>query len=138
MRDILLGDLKRFVVANEDEWNQIGQACVDDDLSGRAVESVAGNIRTMIQDFEYTEGYFKASYEERARMVDALSSRVPASVVGERIKDYVLFHKEAEEEADKQQFEKDVEQMVHQLNAGREAAARAALAAPDRVDDSAG
>jgi len=138
MRDIQLGDVKRFVVADEAEWNEIGQACVDDDLSGRAVEAVAGNIRTMIQDFEYTEGYFKASYEERARMVDELSKRVPASIVAERIRNYVLFHKEAEEEAARQQFEKDVEQMVHQLNAGREAAARAALAGPGGFEDAVG
>jgi hypothetical protein len=138
MRDIMLGDVKRFVVADEDEWQKIGQACVDDDLSGRAVESVAGNIRTMIQDFEYTEGYFKASYDERARMVDELSKRVPASTVAERIREYVLFHKEAEEAAAKQKFEEDVEQMVRQLNAGREAAARAALGVPDGPEGSAG
>jgi hypothetical protein len=55
---------------------------------------------------------------------------VPASKVRELIGVYVRFHKEAEEKAAKDRFERDVDEMVQRLNAGREAAARAAGLTP--------
>jgi hypothetical protein len=126
LRDVLLRDEQRFIEATEAQWRELGQACVDDDLSGRACESVAGNIRSIIQDFEYPEEYFSSAFEERRKIIERLSKRVPAKRVRELIGDYVRFHKEAEEKAAKDRFDRDVDEMVRQLNAGREAAARAA------------
>lgn len=126
LRDVLLREEQRFIEATEAQWKEIGQACIDDDLSGRACESIAGNIRAIIQDFEYPEDYFKSDFEARRKIIERLSKRVTAERVRELIGDYVSFHKEAEEKAAKDRFENDVNEMVRQLNAGREAAARAA------------
>ena len=132
LRDILLRDEQRFVDADEGEWTGIGQACVDHDLSGRAVESISGNIRSMIQDFEYPDEYFHADFDERARIIERLSRRIDAKTIHEELASYVRFQKDAEESAARDRFEREVEQMVHQLNAGREAAARAVgIADPD-------
>ena len=90
------------------------------------VGAIAGNIRAIIQDFEYPEDYFKSDFEGRRKIIERLSKRVTAERVRELIGDYVRFHKEAEEKAAKDRFENDVDEMVRQLNAGREAAARAA------------
>jgi hypothetical protein len=125
LRDILLRDEQRFIVADEAQWLEVGQSCVDADLSGRAVESVSGNIRSMIQDFEYPDDYFAADFDERAKIIDRLSKRIDAATIRKEIDGYVRFQKDAEESAARDQFEREVEQMVHQLNAGREAAARA-------------
>jgi hypothetical protein len=125
LRDILLRGQSRFIEADDAGWTAAGEACVEADLSGRAVEAIAGNIRAIVQDFEYPDDYFRASIDERIAMVAKLSKRVSADVLLEEIGDYVEFQKEAEEQEAKDRFEREVDQMVHQLNAGREAAARA-------------
>ncbi len=128
LRDVLLRTQVRFVAADDAQWLTLGQLCVDADLSGRAVESIAGNIRSIIQDFEYPDEYFRADFDGRASIIERLSQRIDATRVEKLIGDYVSFHKAAEEKADRDRFEREVESMVQQLNAGREAAARAAEA----------
>ena len=125
LRDVLLRTDKRFVVADDAAWLDIGERCVQGDLSGRAIESISGNIRAQIQDFEYPPAYFSADFEARKGMVDELSGRVDAEQVHAQIDKYVRFHKDAEAKAAHDKFERDVSGMVRQLNAGREAAARA-------------
>lgn len=130
LREVLLGELRQFVAVGEEaRWPEVGDALVAADLSGRSVESIAGNIRATIQDFEYPDEYFKASFDERTRIIDRLSKRVPISTVLKEVADYVSFNRDSEEREAKQAFEREVEQMVQQLNAGRAATARAAALA---------
>lgn len=126
MRDVLLRDVKTFVHADDPRWIEIGKACLDADLSGRNVESIANNIRTHVQDFEYPDEYFRASWEDRQRLIEQLSRRVTVDEVLGRIHNFVEFNREAEEKAEKDRFEREVEEMVRQLNAGRAATERAA------------
>ena len=127
LREILLGELRTFVAVGEEaRWPEVGAALVAADLSGRSVESIAGNIRASIQDFEYPDAYFKASFEERRRIIDKLSRRIPIATVLKEVADYVQFHREAEEKEARDRFDREVEQMVSQLNAGRAATAKAA------------
>jgi hypothetical protein len=132
LRDVLLKDSVRFIDADQAGWDALGKACLDADLSGRAVESIAGNVRSIIQDFEYPDEYFRADFAERVKIIERLSRRVPVAKVIELIGNYVQFHKDAEEKAARDRFEREVETMVRQLNAGREAASRAVGV---RVDD---
>ncbi|MBL8948959.1 MAG: AAA family ATPase [Myxococcales bacterium] len=125
LRDVLLRAQVRFVDATDVQWLEIGKACVDADVSGRAVESIAGNVRALIQDFEYPDEYFRADFEERARIIERLSRRIAFDKLRDLIGDYVSFHKDAEEKAARDRFEQEVDSMVRQLNAGREAASRA-------------
>lgn len=127
LRDILLGELKMFVaVGEESRWPEVGQALVAADLSGRSVESIAGNIRAAIQDFEYPDEYFKVGFDERRKIIDRLSRRIPIATVLKEVSDYVQFNRDAEEKEARERFDREVEQMVQQLNAGRAATARAA------------
>lgn len=127
LRDILLADVRPFVHADDEAgWRGVGESLVQADLSGRSVESIAGNIRAYIQDFEYPQEYFKASFEERRRIIDQLSRRVAIADVQKRIDDYVRFGREAEEREARERFDREVAQMVEQLNAGRAATKRAA------------
>jgi hypothetical protein len=130
LRNVLLGELRQFVaVGEEGRWSEVGDALVKADLSGRSVESIAGNIRATIQDFEYPDEYFKASFDERTRIIDRMSKRVPIATVLKEIADYVAFNRDSEEREAKQAFDREVAQMVQQLNAGRAATARAAAQA---------
>lgn len=127
LRDVLLREQRGFVaVGEEGRWKEVGDALVAADLSGRSVESVAGNIRATIQDFEYPDEYFKSGFEERRRIIDKLSKRVPIAVVLKEVADYVSFNRDAEEKEARDRFDREVEQMVQQLNAGRAATAKAA------------
>jgi len=128
LREIMLRGVAEFIEADDAQWRTIGQACVDADLSGRACEAIAGNIRADVQDFEYPDTYFAADYEARTRMVRELSRRIPGAEVLARVQRYVAFGKEAEEREAKAAFEREVNAMVQQLNAGRAATARAAEA----------
>ncbi len=129
LRDVLLRQQLQFIAADDAQWLDIGKACVDADLSGRAIESIAGNIRSIIQDFEYPDEYFRADFETRAKLVQSLSRRIGAATVRDLIAHYVQFQKDAEEKSARHRFEQEVDTMVRQLNAGREATARAAEAA---------
>ncbi|MFO0634753.1 MAG: AAA family ATPase [Nannocystaceae bacterium] len=129
LRDVLLRQQLQFIVADQAQWLELGQLCATADLSGRAVESVAGNIRALIQDFEYPDTYFRADYEGRLKLIEQLSRRVDAAKIHELVQDYVAFHKDAEEAAARKRFDQEVDAMVRQLNAGREAASRAVAAA---------
>jgi len=130
LRDVLLGELRQFVaIGEESRWPEVGDALVKADLSGRSVESIAGNIRATIQDFEYPDEYFKASFDERTRIIDRMSKRVPIATVLKEVEDYVAFNRDSEEREAKQAFDREVAQMVQQLNAGRAATARAAAQA---------
>ncbi len=126
LRDVLLRDVRQHVSPDDSQWTTIGEALVSADLSGRQVESIAGNIRAHIQDFEYPEHYFKAEFEERQRIIAALSRQVAIADVLQQIDDYTKFHRDAEEKETRERFEREVSQLVERLNAGREATARAA------------
>ncbi len=127
-RDILLRDVRRFVHPDDERWIEVGKACVDADLSGRNCEAIGNNIRAHVQDFEYPDHYFKASFDDRRKIVDELSHRVPVDDILGRIESYVKFSREADEKAERDRFDREVEQMVLQLNAGRAATERAAKA----------
>jgi hypothetical protein len=129
MRDIMLRDVRKHVSPDDARWDEIGQRCVDHDLSGRNIEALSNNIRSHVQDFEYPADYFKASFEEREEIIAKLSRNVDVDEVLKRIEDYVEFSKDAEEQAEQDRFEREVDEMVRQLNAGRTAAERAAHAA---------
>ncbi len=134
LRDVLLRGEQGFIDADEQQWAEIGRMCVDADLSGRAMESVSGNIRARIQDFEYPDSYFAADFETRTRLLQELSVRVGAQQVQDQVRDYVSFHKDADESAAADRFEREVSDMVHRLNAGRAAARRVAADDPGSID----
>ncbi len=128
LRDVLLRDIKRYVTPEDSRWADVGEACVTHGLSGRNVESIANNIRSHVQDFEYPDDYFKADLDQRRQIIDRLSKRVAIDEMLERIRRFAEFQVEAEDKAAKDRFEHEVEDMVRQLNAGRAATERAAKA----------
>jgi len=134
MRDILLRDVKRFIHPKDPRWTEVGEACVKHNLSGRNVESITNNIRAHVQDFEYPDDYFKASLERRAQIIDELSKRVDIDEMLERIEHFAEFQVEAEDKAARDRFEREVEDMVRQLNAGREATERAKQALEAKLE----
>jgi len=135
MRDLLLKDQQTFVPRDDEAWNRLGQAAVARNLSGRAIDAVCGNIRTRIQDFEYPDAYFKATVQERRDMLRKLSNPVTEEEIHQSMVDWHEFQREAEERAQREKFEADVDSLVHQLNASRAAAERAVSAEEPAAPD---
>jgi len=125
MRDLKLRDVADFVEADADAWLHIGERAAELELSGRAVEAICGNIAAHIQDFEFPDVWFDASAEERRDLLEELCTRVDADFVLDEMERWSEFHRDAEERAEQERFEREVDAMVRQLNAGREAAERA-------------
>jgi hypothetical protein len=126
MRDLMLEDLAAFLPANEYAWARIGKQAVDLKLTGRAMESICSNVRATIQDFEYPDDYFKASSEDRQRMFAGLSRPVDEAFILKAMNDWITFKRQADEQAERQRFESEVQTVVRQLNAGKAAMERAA------------
>jgi len=120
VRDILLKEHGEFILAGDDEWRGIGRAALEGDLSGRAMENISKQIITRIQDFEYPDEYFAASYEKKREIVRKFSVRVDAAFVGERIAAYIRFEKEDEERLSRKRFDDAIEEVVFGLNVQRE------------------
>ncbi len=126
MRDLGLAEVRDFLPAGEAAWRRIGEAAAEHGLSGRNVQAIAGNIRAHIQDFEYPERYFRATGEERRRMLAELSRPVDEAYVLAALNDMVTFQAEAREREERERFEAEVDAVVRQLNASRAAVERAA------------
>ncbi|MBI5499950.1 MAG: AAA family ATPase [Deltaproteobacteria bacterium] len=125
LRDVLLRDVRRWLPQDDDAWRRVGEKAVALCLSGRNAESVAGNVRAHVQDFEYPENYFQAGPDERARLLETLARPVDEPRLLRYLDDWAAFRREADARAEEERFESEVSAMVRQLNASREAAERA-------------
>lgn len=126
MRDLQLRDLREYLPAGEDEWQRLGGLAVELKLSGRAVESICGNVRARVQDFEYPDEYFRATGEERQAILRRHSRQVSEGDIARMIRDWHGFQAEAAARADRQRFQSEVDSLVRQLNASRAAAEKIA------------
>ncbi|MBI5489886.1 MAG: AAA family ATPase [Deltaproteobacteria bacterium] len=125
LRDVLLRDVRRWLPQDDGVWRRVGEKAVALCLSGRNAESVAGNVRTHVQDFEYPEAYYQAGPDERARLLETLARPVDESRLLQFLDDWAAFRRDADARAEQERFESEVSAMVRQLNASREAAERA-------------
>jgi len=125
LRDVLLREVRTLLPADEAAWRRLGEEAVRLGLSGRNAESVCGNVRALIQDFEYPESYFRADAAERERIVAGLGRTLDEAALLEQFRHWAEFRRDAEARAEQERFDREVEAMVRQLNAGRAAAERA-------------
>lgn len=124
MRDKKLGRHLDNLPLSGDQWLDLGRACLDGGLSGRAVENITRRVITEIEDFEYPDDYFKASLDERKAMIRHLSRPVGAARLCEIIDHYRRFGREAEDRARRERFDARVHEIAFNMSA-QEAALRA-------------
>ena len=126
MRGVLLADVADLVEADDADWDRIGRRAAELAVPGRGIDAVCGNVRALIQDFEYPDEYFAARGPEREAMLRALYRSIGPDEVLERLEHWVAFQRDAEERATAERFEREVDEVVRHLNAGRAAAERVA------------
>lgn len=124
LRDVLLKDVSKNLPTDETQWQALGQRLADLNLSGRNLDSIAGNIRAEIQDFEYPEHYFSASSPQRAAIVEELGRTVTMAQIDQFVDNFVTFQKDAEERDERARFDQEVETIIRRLNASKTAAER--------------
>lgn len=117
LRDKKLGRHLDNLPLSEAQWFDLGRACLEGGLSGRAVENITRRVITEIEDFEYPDDYFKATIEERKVMIRQLSRPVDAARLGEIIEHYRRFEREAEERARRERFDARVNEIVFNMSA---------------------
>lgn len=124
MREIQLGELREFLPEDDDVWQQIGRRAAQLDLTGRNIESIARNVRSNIQDFEYPDEYFEAAPRRRREIVRERSNPVQGDDILREIREWHAFQKNSEQRAEQKRFEREVDSIVRRLNASRDASGR--------------
>ena len=125
LRDILLRDFSPFLEVDEQEWRGIGERALGASISGRGMQGISRQIIDRIQDFEYPDGYYSASFEERQRIIERMSNPVDGAFLASVIDRYVRFEKDEEERMARRRFDDAVTEAVFGLNVQREVFQRA-------------
>ncbi len=121
LQEVLLKDLHPFLPQEPEVWQEIGARAKKHDLSGRNIQAIAGNIRAHIQDFEFPEAYFKASSQDRKKLVADLCKPIDAKALHHQLDRWIDFQQSAEQRSEEQRFELEVESIVRRLNAAKTA-----------------
>jgi hypothetical protein len=117
MRDLQLRDVEGFLDLTSEQWTQVGALCLEQNLSGRNVDAISGNIRAHIQDFEFPDAYFSADATQRQHIIQQLSRRVSVDDVLGFVQDWIDFKQDSTQAGEAQQFEQEVDSIVRRLNA---------------------
>ena len=121
MRDKKLSDFASLIPLSQEEWLEVGQLCIDSRFSGRNVENICQKLLTEIQDVEPPEGYFKADFEERRKILRELSKPMTLLRIREVMAQYREFEKVAEAQNEADRFQNRVKEIVLNLSAQRAA-----------------
>jgi hypothetical protein len=125
LRDRRLKDYLPYLLISHEEWDAVAERCVKYDFSGREIENISRKVISTIEDFEYPDEYFKASYEERLGIIRKLSRTIDAPALSEMLDAYWRFESEAQEKAYRKRFEDRVRDIALHLRA--EAMARSEM-----------
>jgi DNA polymerase III delta prime subunit len=121
LRDIKLRGRDRWLPISEDDWAAIGKRCVDEGLSGRSVDAIAGRVLTAMEDFEEPDEYFSLPFEKKQKLIDELSVKVDSETIQSFLTDHLKFEKAAQEKSEEERFNRRVEEIRLHLSAQRAA-----------------
>ncbi|MBI4423924.1 MAG: AAA family ATPase [Elusimicrobia bacterium] len=125
LRDVKLRGKEAWLPISPEEWLALGRRCVEEKLSGRSVDALAGRILTEMEDFEEPDEYFSLPFEEKQKLIDRLSRNIPAARVQDLITDHVRFERESQAKAEADRFLDRVKEIRFHLSAQAAAASLA-------------
>lgn len=120
-RDIKLRGKEEWLPIIDAKWKKIGKRCVDEGLSGRSVDAIAGRVLTAMEDFEEPEEYFSLSFAEKEKLIAELSVKVDEAMIQDFLTDHIKFEKAAQEKSEEERFNRRVEEIRLHLSAQRAA-----------------
>ncbi len=117
MRDKKLAKVRDNLRLSDAEWQAFGQRCMTEQLSGRAVDNIAGKILTDMDDVDVPDSYFSLDFDQKVAVLAERRSQVDAAQLEELVDRYVRFEREAEQRARQERFERRVTEIREQLAA---------------------
>ncbi|MCA9667953.1 MAG: AAA family ATPase [Myxococcales bacterium] len=129
LRDKKLARVAAHLRIDEAGWRAFGEACLEHELSGRAVDNMAGKILSVIEDIELPDSYFSLSYDDKQKLVAERRNTFDGAALAALVERYVEFERDAEERARQERFEQRVVEIREQL-----AARVAAVSGPPPAD----
>lgn len=117
LRDRKLGKVIDHVRLSDDEWEAFGRRCVEHDLSGRAVDNMAGKLLAMIDDVDLPDHYFGLSFDDKVALLRAQRKTIDAAALDRLFERYIAFERDAEDRARRERFERRVTEIREQLAA---------------------
>lgn len=121
MRDKKLKEFSDLLQLSDDEWQQIGQMCIDFEFSGRNVDNICQKIQVEIQDVEPPDDYYDADFETRRKILRELAKPVNFERLKKMLEGYKEFEKVASEQVEEERFRARVEEIVLNLSAQKAA-----------------
>ncbi len=128
---------KGYVKVSDQEREQIAKKLVEHKLSGRAVDSIALEIKDRANSFAKPEGWFGMTFEQQQEQIGGLYVHSDGQFIIERIDHYQNFTREQENK----EFERNVQTLMERMNINEEAARRLVIkddAAINKARDIAG
>ncbi|MBN2526709.1 MAG: AAA family ATPase [Deltaproteobacteria bacterium] len=122
--DIQLKKVAKHIRCDDALWQEIGQMACDAKISGRAMEGLAKKVMSRVQDFEYPDDYFNASFEEKGQIIESCSKTVSGQEIRQMVEDYVRFEKEEEMRLSQKRFNDAVADAVFAMNVQKEVVAK--------------
>ena len=120
-RDVKLKAHLPYLALEEPEWLELGKACSELALSGRSIENIARKVIAEIEDFEYPAEYFSADYDRRREPIRQGSNVLGYERLEAIVERYVRFEMESEKSAERERFDRRVNEIVFNLSAEQRA-----------------
>lgn len=121
MREKKLSDFSDLLHLTDDEWQTIGQMCIDFQFSGRNVDNICQKIQVEIQDVEPPTEYYSADFDTRRKMLRELAKPVDFARLKKMLEGYKEFETVASEQVEQERFQSRVEEIVLNLSAQKAA-----------------
>ena len=123
LRDIKLKGKGPWLPLTPEQWDKLGARCVEEGLSGRAIEHLAGRVITFIEDFEEPDSYFSLPFDGKEKVIAELSKPVSFEKIVELLESYCKFEKEAQRRSEEEKFLDRVREIRFNLSAQQAALA---------------
>ncbi len=121
MRDKKLVEFSELLQLSEEQWAKIGDLCIELGLSGRNVDNICQKVIAEMQDVEPPVEYYKADFERRKQILRELAKPLTYEHLVQVMEGYKKFEKAALEAAEKERFQRKVQEIVLNLSARKAA-----------------
>lgn len=117
LRDKKLANMRNHFPLGDDEWQKLGQRCVDAGLSGRAVDNIAGKLLAEVDEVEVPDEYFSLSYDDKVAVLEERRKDLDFAHLSRVLERYIEFEKDADDRARSERFEHRVREIREHLAA---------------------
>ncbi|MBN2723586.1 MAG: AAA family ATPase [Deltaproteobacteria bacterium] len=118
IRDILLGkEYFPSLQLSDESWDKIGKQCIEYSLSGRDVANICRRLIGTMEDFDWPDGFFKSSYDQRVALVRENRIKIDEKIVSDELSSFYQFKVLAGEHEIQEKTNFMKEQIIIELNA---------------------